>query len=316
MKVLVVGCGSIGGRHIANLLKISGIEEIFVYTKRKNCLNNINDRKNKIRIVKNLNKLKVDFAIICNETYKHIKTAITLAKEGVHLFIEKPISNKLNGIDELKRIIKEKKIILFVAYNLRFIGSLKYIKKYLSHKHLGDLYFAKIEVGQYLPHWRGNIDYKKSYSASKRKGGGVALDLSHEIDYMQYLFGFPIYWKTFKTKVSKLKINTEDVFEGLYLFKNNFICNVHSDYLQRPIRRIMRIVGDKGILICDFIKKYIVIKNHDKEIIINRKGLFDMEKTYMDEMNHFINAIRKNRKSHIDLDEGIKVLRLLEDKNV
>ena len=85
---------------------------------------------------------------------------------------------------------------------MRFLGAVRHIKEQLAKNLLGDIYFAQIEAGQYLPLWRER-DYTESYSAHKSKGGGVALDLSHEIDYMRYLFGNPCSWKVFKTKVSK-----------------------------------------------------------------------------------------------------------------
>ena len=110
---------------------------------------------------------------------------------------------------------------------------MKYVKDRLSEKIIGDLYFAKIEVGQFLPLWRPDRDYRDSYSASKAKGGGVALDLSHEIDYMRYLLETPVTGKYLKARASKLEIDSDDVFEGIYRYDNNFICNVHMDYLQK-----------------------------------------------------------------------------------
>lgn len=315
MNVLVVGCGSIGKRHINNLIKLNNIESVFVYTKNKYCLKELcNERK--IRAINNLSDIKPDFAIIANETYKHIDTAISLAESGINLFIEKPLSHSLAKTDTLKNIVKEKGLKVYVAYNLRFLKAMGFIKEQISNGAIGDLYFARIEVGQYLPQWRPDSDYRDSYSASKIRGGGAALDLSHEIDYMRYFFGDPINWKVIKSKVSNLEIDSEDIFEGIYLYDNNFICSIHMDYLQLDKKRQIRIVGSEGTINCDLVKNEITVNRNNNNSAINDKGMFDINKTYTDELIHFIESLKKDTEPAITLEDGIKVLRLLEDKNV
>lgn len=315
MKVLVVGCGSIGKRHIRNLIELNIIKDILIFTKNIQCLDNFEDKK-KIKMINSINDIKVDFAVISNETNKHMDTAILLADQGIPLFIEKPLSHSLDKVEILKNILERKKIKAFIAYNLRFLGAIECIEKQLSNKAIGDLYFAKIEVGQYLPSWRPDADYRLSYSASKGRGGGVSLDLSHEIDYMRHLFSDPCSWKVVKTRVSKLEIDSDDIFEGIYLFPNDFICNVHLDYLQTDKKREIRIVGSKGIIICDFIRKYIELTTNNGKTITDKKGMFDINRTYVDEMRHFIEVIKGDKEPKISLSDGIRALELLEDGNV
>lgn len=311
MKVLLVGCGSIGKRHLGNLNKIADVEHIFVYSKVKNCLGGLKDKR-KVSLVKSLDDIQPDMAIIANETYKHINTAVTLARRGTHLFIEKPLSHNLSKkLNLLKRIVRRNKIKLCVGYNLRFLGALKFIKTKLSHGAIGDIYFAKIEVGQYLPLWRSGRDYRVSYSASKKLGGGVALDLSHEIDYMRYIFGDPHSCKIIKAKVSSLKIDSEDIFEGIYVY-SNFVCNIHMDYLQKDMKRIIRIEGERGAIVCDFIKKRIMIDILGKKTIVSDKKLFDMDKTYMDEILNFMKSVKYNLEPAVTLEDGVRVLELIE----
>lgn len=315
MKALVVGCGASGRRHISNLLQLKNIEGISVYTKNKECLKGLKG-DGKINIINALDNIEADFAIIANETYRHIDTALSLAAKGMDLFIEKPLSHNMNRMDELKKIAKREKIKIFIGYNLRYLGAIKYVKEALSQKIIGDLYFAKIEVGQFLPLWRPDRDYRNSYSASEAKGGGVALDLSHEIDYMRYLFGDPCTWKVLKARVSKLEIDSDDVFEGIYKYDNNFICNVHMDYLQKDKKREIRIVGSEGMLHGDLVGKSIRIIKGDKETVMNDRDMFDIDRTYMDELKHFIGAAEKDIIPDITLDDGINALKLLEDGNV
>ena len=319
MNVLVVGYGSIGKRHVINLCRLDCIDEIIIYTKVKEGFENQSEKKiifidaAIVDLPTVASQYKIDFAMIANETFKHVDTAIALAEKGCHLFIEKPLSHNLEKIDLLKEMTQKKQIKVFVAYNLRYLPAIQYIKDQISKHIIGDLYFAKIEVGQYLPSWRPKVSYTDSYSANAEYGGGVALDLSHEVDYMRYLFGDPCLWKTMRSKASDLVINSEDIFEGIYKYKQGFVCSVHMDYLQRKAERKIRIVGSRGEIVCDFMEKWIKIKTPDDEIRLTEEKLFKMEDTYKNELQEFIETITSNKPATISIDDGIKALELLED---
>jgi hypothetical protein len=313
-SVLLVGCGSIGRRHLPNLLKRDTIEKIFIVTKNEHCLDGL-QKSDKIIVCESFEGIRADMAVIANETQKHMATAIQLASAGTHLFIEKPLSDTLDGFDTLKALVEKNNLKAFVAYNLRFLKAFHTLRKIIGKKSIGELYFAQIEVGQYLPTWRPDRDYRETYSAVREKGGGVALDLSHEIDYMRYLFGDPSTWKVFKTRVSTLQIDTEDIFEGTYLFPNQFMCTIHLDYLQKQKKRTLRIVGSEGTVACDFIGKRILVTAGDTVTAITDEGLFDISKTYQDEMDHFVTALETGTEPMITLNDGKKVYELIEDGN-
>lgn len=319
MKVLVVGYGSIGKRHVRNLLNIASVKDINVYTKIKDGLDDAS--KQKVTFIDaSINDLasvtdqyKFDFAIIANETYKHVDTAIILAKRGIHLFIEKPFTHNYEKLAMLEEIVHKKGIKVFIAYNLRYLPAIVYIKKELLQEVLGDLYFAQIEVGQYLPTWRSTVNYTDCYSSKSESGGGVALDLSHEVDYMRFLFGEPASWKTMKAKASNLDINCEDVFEGIYKYKQGFVCHIHMDYLQLKAKRQIRIVGSQGQIICNLIDKWIDVETTDHKTRLKDDYLFATEDTYKTELKRFIEAVKKDKAVDISIDDGIKALELLED---
>ncbi len=312
MKALVIGCGSIGHRHISNLIDSDRIKQVILHTQNKECLKGLDDR-GKADTVSSLGLINADFAVIANDTYKHINTALHLADRGIDLFIEKPLSHNLDKIDLLKEKAEKKNIKIFIGYNMRFLGIMGYIKDILSRALLGDLYFVKIEVGQYLPFWRKGTDYRNSYSVSTGRGGGVALDLSHELDYMRYLFGEPLHWKVMKTRVGDLEMNAENIFEGMYLYKSNFICSLHMDCLQKDVKRNVRIEGSKGSLFCDFAGKELTVSSDRGTTVINDENLFDLNKTYRDELFHFMDVIEKGINPAVTLTDGIAVLKLIED---
>lgn len=313
-SVLLVGGGSIAKRHLVNLLKRDVIERVYVATKNTSILDGIGE-KNRVIQQESFLGVHADMAIIANETQKHMTTAIQLASAGMHLFIEKPLSHTVDDFGMLQTIVDKNSLKVFIAYNLRFLKALHSIRDMVARKAIGEPYFAQIEVGQYLPTWRPDRDYRETYSANSKKGGGVALDLSHEIDYMRYLFGDPCTWKVLKTRVSNLQIDTDDIFEGTYLFRNKFVCTVHLDYLQKQKKRTLRIVGSEGTIFCDFIGKRITLTVNNAVTEIADEDLFNINKTYEDEISHFISAIEANTEPMITLLDGKKINELIEDGN-
>jgi predicted dehydrogenase len=319
LKVLVVGYGSVGRRHVANLTRIGGIDEVFVYTKMAG--NGDSNVEKKITFLDASNttmneackQARADFAIIANQTYKHIDTALVLAENGLHLFIEKPLSHNKERINVLKEVVQSMQLKVFVAYNLRFLPAIQLIKNQLSQKAIGELYFARIEAGRYLPSWRTSIAYQVCYSAREEFGGGVHLDLSHEVDYMRYLFGDPYNWKTMKSKVSDFEISSKDIFEGLYEYHNGFICNVHMDYLQRKPMRQIRILGSRGSIVCDLVNKWMELRSDESECRFTEERFFKIEDTYVDELRIFMECINSNKYPNITIVDGERVLELLED---
>ncbi len=312
MKALVVGCGSIGKRHIRNLCKVREIDYIYVFSSIKNCAKEFTGAGKTVEQVSSIDNTDADIALICNNTSRHIESALVLAGQGIDLFIEKPLSHNLKNIDKLRTLARKNKIKTFLAYNMRFLGAIELVKKTVKSGAIGRLFFSRIEAGQYLPSWRPGTDYRKSYSASSSLGGGVDLDLSHEIDYMRYIFGEPRNWQVVKAKVSKLEISSNDIFEGIYTYNNGPVTSVHLDYLAvRPNRKLL-ITGEKGAIECDFIAKTIKIKGK----VYKNRTLFDMPLTYEKELNHFIKAVKSNGKLLTTLDDGIAALKLIGAKNV
>lgn len=313
MDVLVVGRGSAAKRHISNLQKLGRVKHIMVYSNHAPDIKI--ERNSRIETINSLKDIRPDFAIIANQTHRHISAALALADKGIPLFIEKPLSHNTEGLNRLRRTALKRRGKIFVAYNLRFLGALRYIKNIISRSKLGKLYFARIEAGQYLPLWRPGRDYTNCYSARRNEGGGVELDLSHELDYMRYLFGNPIRWRVFSGRISDLKIDSNDIFEGRYHYPNKFICSVHLDYLYMPKRRGLYIIGSQGTLACDFVQKKISISHGNVTKWIGDKEMFEINRTYVDELIYFIDMLRSGRKLELTLEDGMEILNLLRNKN-
>jgi len=252
-----------------------------------------------------------DLVFICTPPSAHIKIALEAVKNNAHVFIEKPLSNSLNKVDELNKIAKKKNLQIFVGYCFRFHKGLQLVKKMVDEQKIGKILSIRAEFGQYLPDWRPWQDYKKSYTAKKDLGGGIILDGSHEIDYARWLIGNVESVFCFADKISSLDVETEDVAEILLKFKNGAIGEIHLDFIRPGYTRNCEILGEKGVIVWDFAENVVKIydlKRKKWEVIKTPSDTNDM---YVDEVEHVINAIKMGKKSLIDGFDGEKTLEVV-----
>jgi predicted dehydrogenase len=310
LKSLVVGYGSIGSRHVKNLLAIPNME-VIICTKRKG----IEKIEKKCQIFKTLNealKQNPDFAIIANVSNLHIPTAIQIAKKGIDIFIEKPLSNSTKGIKELEDLVRKKKLITMMGCNLRFHKSIKKIKELISNNEIGKIISVHSENGSYLPDWHPYENYSNGYAARKDLGGGVVLTCIHEIDYLYWLFGDVKETISINGKFSDLKIIAADLASIVLKFKNEIITEIHLDYFQRPATRNCKIIGTKGTIFWDSKNNNVMVYN-----IKNKKWSakfkiksYDNNSMYEDEISHYIECVKRRKRSINPINEGVKTLKI------
>ena len=311
MIVLVVGYGSIGKRHIENLSKLKNVQ-IIVCTKRNS------DKflqEKKCNIYESLTDCIREnplFAIIANQTRFHMKTALRLAKEGIHMLIEKPLSHSLQGTKELLNVVNKKKLIVLMGCNFRFHPSFMLMKNIVLQGDLGRIISARVENGSFLPDWHPYENYQTNYAARTDLGGGAVLTCIHEIDYLYWFFGNIRDVFSVTGKFSDLNIKAEDLSVIILKFKNNVIAEAHLDYFQQPSARNCKMIGTKGTLTWDMEKntvKYYNIKSK-KWIEKLRLSNYDINTTYVDELLHLIECIKNKNKPLNDLKEGIYTLKV------
>lgn len=307
---MVVGYGSIGKRHVDNLIKFTNTK-VIICTKNKDA----NRLKNKAQVFTSLTKAlqeKPDIGIVCNETSLHIKTAITIAEHNCHLFIEKPLSNSIDEVHSLISLIKKKKLISMVGCNMRFHKCIKKIKKIIDSGTLGKIISVRVENGSYLPDWHPWEDYRISYASNKNLGGGVVLTQIHEIDYLYWFFGKVSEISSITGKFSDLKLDVEDLSAMLLRFRKNVVAEVHLDYFQKAESRNCKIVGTKGAIYWDSdanaVHHYINLKR--KWYTKLKYNNYQRNDMFVDELKYFLSCV-KNRKSTMNpVEEGLKTLRI------
>jgi predicted dehydrogenase len=314
MKYMFIGLGSIGQRHLQNLRNITDDPIIAYRTKTDNVKEF--DEKYNIKSYTDLDQAleeKPDVVFITNPTNLHMPIALQVADNKSHIFIEKPISHDSEKVDELFTKMKENQKTCFVGFNFRFHPSLIRVKRLITEGRIGKILFARIQVGEYLPDWHPNKDYRNEYSARKDQGGGVILTLVHEIDYAYWLFGEIKSVMAFAEKISPLEIDVEDVASIIMKTKGNAIIELHMDYIQKPPTRVSEIVGTKGKIIWDYFANEIKIyENKTKKWTTIEEKDFERNQMYEEELKHFLNCVNGKEKPKISNKDVKDVMKVVE----
>src|SRR3989344_9182945 len=213
MKILIIGVGSIGLRHIKNLIKL-GYKNIAVADTNKKSLQDV------LKLVKvpayedvpeALRKERPNVVFICTSTDSHAPLVKMALMRDADVFVEKPLTHSLDGLDSLIKKATKKKSIVMVACNYRFHKGFRRLAEVIRGKAFGKPLYYRLALGYYLPTARKNKNYKKIYAAYKT-GGGVFLDSgSHVVDYLTALFGIMRITSALKDNTKSLGIKSEDV---------------------------------------------------------------------------------------------------------
>ncbi|MCC9071733.1 Gfo/Idh/MocA family oxidoreductase [Flavobacterium sp. F-65] len=303
MKILIIGLGSIAKKHVSALKSMN--INIAIYALRSNPNSQTEEGIENVYDIENLD-FSFDFAIISNPTHLHFDFIEKLAKLYIPLFIEKPAVHRLQNIDKLIDFVEMKQVVTYVACNLRFHPCIEFLKNKLNKESL-KINEVNVYCGSYLPDWRPNVDFKKVYSANVSMGGGVHLDLFHELDYVSWLFGMPNKSSSTLRNVSSLNIDAID-YANYILEYDTFTANVVLNYYRKKSKRVIELVCDNEILEVDLINS--CITNDSKEIIFEATN-FDVKNTYSYQLNYFINCLKENILPMNGLRESIEILKIV-----
>lgn len=310
MKVLFIGLGSIGKRHLRLLNETRSVENI-CWRSGKGRYANAFDAKYNIKVFKDLGQAiqeKPDFAIIANPTALHVETAIAIAKADIPFLIEKPVSDRLEGIEALKKIVQDKNLPVMVGFQMRHHPGYKELIKLINSGEIGQPLNLQGYVGQYLPDWRPDTDYKESYSARKNLGGGVILDLCHEIDIAISILGQVSKVSCFCGHYSDLEIETEDMADITLEHQDRRLSHIHLNYLERNYEWVTRVMGTSGTIVWDYGRGYVEIiridgtSKHWKDPV----G-FERDWLFRDQIKQWLKVLDGRATPVVDLDAGIVV---------
>lgn len=317
MKYLIAGLGSIGRRHLRNLLAL-GEKDILLYRTHRGSLpeDELSDLPVEIDLEAALAQ-KPDAVIVSNPTALHLEVAIPAAQAGCHLLLEKPVSHSMHGIEQLVEAVETGGGHVLVGYQFRFHPGLQRISTYLNEGAIGRPLSVHAHWGEYLPGWHPWEDYRHSYSARAELGGGVILTLSHPLDYLRWLCGEVETLWAFASRASDLEMDVEDTAEIGLKFKNDMIGSLHLDYNQRPPTHRLEVIGTHGTIRWNNADGSVDIfqidgeewETHPPKEFMNDEA-FERNDMFLAEMEHFQSLVRGDCKSACSLEDGIAALRL------
>lgn len=319
MKFLVIGCGSIGRRHAKNLKSLG--HEVLVCDLAE---------ENRKWAAKELGAKtfadaasaygeKPNGAFVCTPNHTHLPSATAALEAGCHVFIEKPISHTLDGIDALAALASKMNRQVQIGFNMRFTPGMRKLKEVLLSEKYGKALSARVIVSQYLPYWRPDSDYRKSYTGKKSMGGGIILEATHELDYLCWLLGKPTQIACFARKVSSLEVDTEDTAEIMIDFAGGSVAGIHMDFVRQDYCRGCEIICEKGTLVWQF--EWKGKKNRLEARTFDVKGQkivseflcdepFEANDMYLNEAREFADAVSGKRKASPTIADGKLALQM------
>jgi predicted dehydrogenase len=303
----LTGLGSIGSRHLRLLRERPEITDFIAYRRK------ITGDVPGVSEFDDLDEALAtdpDIAFVTNPTHLHVDTATQCARTGCHLFVEKPLSHTRKGVDRLCDVVDTTGVVTMVGCQLRFTPIFERLHDTLATQRYGPVLSFEAYSGSYLPDWRPDQDYRESYSADPAKGGGVVLDLIHELDYSHWLFG-PFDDVCGRVgKVSSLDIDSEDI-AVMTVTGPSIVGTVHLDYCRPTPRRTLEVVCEDGVLTADLIDRTLTIDTADG----TRTQRFDYSRddVFERELDHFFAAVRGDEPVRNSVHEAKEVLKLALD---
>lgn len=313
--VLVVGLGSIGRRHVRNLRQIAPSCRIVAW-RHSSGGQGSTDVDGAVDEVATSEEAALNccprVALATNPASRHVETALALARAGIHVFMEKPISDRLEGVDELLALCHQRNLVLQVGYNLRFYPPIRVLRQALLENRIGRVVAFRAEVGQYLPDWRPGSDYRQGVSARRDLGGGALLELSHELDYARWLMGEIEAVSAKVACLGGLDIDVEDTVEMLLEFDSGAIGSIHMDMVQRVPHRSCRVVGTEGTI--EWTASDHSVRTYSAETgewaSLYSAGAMDYNEVYLAELEHFLACVEGNRSPDVTGEDGKRALQI------
>jgi predicted dehydrogenase len=324
MKILIAGLGSIGRRHFRNLIAL-GEKNIVLLRTRKATL--MDDELAGYPVETGLDaaiqKHRPDAVVVANPTSLHLDVAIPAAEAGCHILLEKPVSHSLERLDLLQDVAQKSGSRILVGFQFRYHPTLNKARDLIQSNVLGRILTAHAHWGEYLPQWHPWEDYRQSYAARADLGGGVAVTLTHPLDYLRYLLGNVESLWSFNGHISPLEVDVEDVAEIGLKFSNGAVGGVHVNYFQRPPVHRLEIVGTNGTLRWDngdgslqlfatpaAFGSYSDVPPAPLTEIFSPPEGFERNQLFLAQTHHFLEVVRGEEEPVCSLGDGIQALRL------
>ncbi|TKF48038.1 Gfo/Idh/MocA family oxidoreductase [Vibrio sp. F13] len=312
IKVAVIGLGNIATRHRRNLKSLFPNAELLVMSASGRIpKETISDSDGIVVDVEALVKANVELVIVASPASFHAQHSIPLIEAGIPTLIEKPVTTTHEDTVAIQKAIDKYKTPVAVGYCLRYLPSAQKLKILLDSKAIGALYNAHVEIGQYLPDWRPSKDYKDCVSANEKLGGGALFELSHELDYAQWLLGPLALQHAILRSSDELGLDVEDIADVLATTKSGTVANIHLDFLQRKAYRKCSFVGSEGRIDWDLIQNQLILNTAAETKVLYSEPAWDKNQMYLAMITDFIQMINHQPHNCIEVAEAALTIDLI-----
>ena len=309
----IVGMGSIAKRHFSNLRRLHPSAKIYAISSSGNN-NFLPKNADAVLDLNEVISLNPRFVIIASPSTLHVDYAKILIDCGIPLIIEKPLAHNNQQCLDLQTFCAERTFRkLAVGYCLRFLPSMKVVRNYLKSGDLGTIYNVSANVGQYLPSWRPDKDYKNSVSARKDLGGGALLELSHEIDYLLWLFGDLTLKHSWLRTTDELDLDVEEIANLVLVSEDDVYITVHLDFVQKSTQRTCEIIGQYGRIDWDLADNNVVLYKKEGVMPLYSNVDYDNNNMYLDMLQAFEMESADGSEYLARLKSSCDVVRIIEE---
>jgi predicted dehydrogenase len=314
MKVAVIGIGSVGRRHIENLLRLGMVNVVAVSENNK--IPNLELSGRNVPVVhsyKEALQSKCDAVVIANPSVFHLEYARRAVLAGCHVYLEKPAATSGDGLPELIALARELRRVVAIGTQNRFNARLEDLRNRIQSGEAGMIVGVYASLGEHIADYHPNEDYRRSYTAQSALGGGVLLTQIHQLDYLNWLFG--PFSRVFAVggKRSDLEIDVEDSVSYLLSGKDDVPVAGHLNYLQRPKKVSLEVIGTRTSYQWGYFDHCLTVtpaKLASDAMVI--RDPFDRNEMFMACMKDFLEAIAGGRRPRADLSDALAALRIVD----
>jgi predicted dehydrogenase len=315
MKYLIAGLGSVGRRHMRNLISLGETDIVLLRTRKATLPDDeLAGYPVETDINEAIKEHKPDAVIVSNPTSLHLDIAIPVAQAGCAILLEKPISGSMQRVDELSSAVKKSGSKVLVAFQFRFHPSLLKAKELISNGEIGRIISAHVHFGEYLPAWHPWEDYRISYAARADMGGGVVATQCHSLDYLPWLVGDKVESVFgYTAKLSDLEIDVEDTAKIALRFVNGALGSLHLDFNQQPPEHHFTIVGTNGTIkwnLADGSTRIYRTEKKDWDVYPLQPD-WERNVMFLEQTKHFVDVVKGKANPSCTLEDGIQVLKLI-----
>lgn len=312
MRIALFGCGSIGQRHLRNL-RAAGHRDLIAFDPAPVARTAV-EQEFGVPTCGRLDEVwerSPEVVLVNAPSNLHVGLSYEAARRGCHLFIEKPLSHSLEGVEELAAETERRGLVTMVGCNMRFHPGPATVKRLLDEGAIGRCVASRIQVGSYLPRWRPQQDYARSYSASQEFGGAV-LDCVHEIDLALWYHGPGRLVGAASVPAGTIGLATDGLAEIILRHNSGVLSNVHLNFVQRDYRRTCQMIGTEGTIYWDFGARKVDVFGPDGQparSLPEPEG-WTINQMYADEMAHFLACVESQTPTVNPIAGGGAVLRV------